>query len=157
MNDVHGIEFCPYKSKVDFEQLQKLFNLCAFWAQNRSIEDLKIAINNSNPVITAWDGPKLIGFARATSDGIYRATIWDVIIHADYQGQGLGQKLIKLLLRDPLLVKVEKIYLMTTYQQKFYLRMGFIENNTSTMVLGNYEYSQQELNIENLETTGIIS
>jgi len=129
-----NIEFCIDKAKVNFEQLQELFNLSAFWAQDRTIKDLETVISNSNPVVTVWDGGKLIGFARANSDGIYRATIWDVVIHQDYQGRGLGAELIKIMLSDPLLAKVEKIYLMTTHQQKFYQRMGFVENQTTTMV-----------------------
>jgi len=129
-----NVEFCIDKAKVNFEQLQELFNLSAFWAQDRTIKDLETVISNSNPVVTVWDGGKLIGFARANSDGIYRATIWDVVIHQDYQGRGLGAELIKIMLSHPLLAKVERVYLMTTYQQKFYQRMGFVENQTTTMV-----------------------
>ena len=136
---MHGrqIEFCAHKSKIDFEQLQELFNLAAFWAQNRTREDLETAINNSNPVVTVWDGEKLIGCARATSDGVYRATIWDVIIHPNYQGQGLGSKLVEVILSHPLLCRVERIYLTTTHQQRFYQRIGFCENQSTTMVLHN--------------------
>jgi len=141
MNSRQKIEFCAHKSKVNFVQLQELFNLCAFWAKNRTIEDLEIAIENSNPVITVWDEKKLIGFCRATSDGVYRATIWDVVIHPDYQGQGLGSKLVEAILSHPLLNRVEKVYLMTTHQQKFYQRIGFSENKTTTMVLCNSQPS----------------
>lgn len=131
------IHFCADKSKIDLHQIQELFNLTAFWAQERKIEDLEIAIANSNPVITVWDGDKIIGFARATSDGIYRATIWDVIIHPEYQGAGLGSKLVETVISHPCLNRVERVYLMTTHQQKFYQRIGFEENQTTTMVLQN--------------------
>ncbi len=88
------IQFSDRKSEIDLDQLQQLFNLSAFWAQGRSIEDLSIAIANSEPVISVSDGEQLVGFARATSDGIYRATIWDVVIHPEYRGRGLGSKLV---------------------------------------------------------------
>ena len=55
------ILFSDHKSEIDLHQLQQLFDLSAFWAQDRSLEDLNIAINNSNPVITVWDQQKLIG------------------------------------------------------------------------------------------------
>ncbi|MBD2138418.1 GNAT family N-acetyltransferase [Anabaena sp. FACHB-1237] len=127
--------------KIDLYQLQELFNITAFWAKERSIEDLAIAIANSEPVISVWDKERLIGFARATSDGIYRATIWDVVIHPQYQGNGLGTKLVETVLSHPRVQKVERVYLMTTHQQEFYKKIGFEVNHTTTMVV----YNQSEL------------
>ncbi|MCU0534170.1 MAG: GNAT family N-acetyltransferase [Hydrococcus sp. Prado102] len=135
--DFRHIQYCDRKSDLDLQQLQALFNLGAFWAQNRNIEDLKIAIENSDPVISVWDGEKLIGFARATSDGIYRATIWDVIVHPAYQGFGIGRKLVETLISHPRLNRVERVYLTTTHQQQFYKRIGFEQNHTTTMILEN--------------------
>ncbi len=136
--DCSHIQFCDRKSQIDFQQLQELFHLAAFWAQNRRIEDLEVAIANSDPVISVWDENKLIGFARATSDGIYRATIWDVVVHPAYQGAGLGRKLVETVLSHPRVSRVERVYLMTTYQQGFYTRIGFeCSNPSTTMVLYN--------------------
>ena len=135
--DCSHIQFCADKSKVDLEQLQSLFQQAAFWAKERSIADMAVAISNSNPVITVWDDQTLIGFARATSDGIYRAAIWDVVISPQYQGVGLGRKLVETVLSHPLVNKVERVYLTTTHQQKFYERIGFQRNSTTTMVLYN--------------------
>ncbi|NEQ32809.1 MAG: GNAT family N-acetyltransferase, partial [Leptolyngbya sp. SIO4C5] len=96
---------------------------------------------HSNPVVTVWDGDRLIGFSRATSDGVYRATIWDVVIHPDYQGAGLGRKLVQTVLGHPHMSRVERVYLMTTHQQRFYERIGFETNSTTTMVLFNQPMS----------------
>lgn len=136
MKDSRQIQFCV-NSTVDLEQLQELFNLTAFWAKDRDIQDLSIAIANSEPVVSVWDKSRLIGFARATSDGIYRATIWDVVIHPDYRGAGLGSKLVETVLSHPRLQRVERIYLTTTHQQHFYEKIGFQSNSTTTMVLDN--------------------
>jgi N-acetylglutamate synthase-like GNAT family acetyltransferase len=125
----------PQQLQNDLIQLQTLFEQVAFWAQGRSLEDLSIAIANSEPVVSVWDGERLIGFARATSDGIYRATIWDVVIHSDYQGRGLGRKLVQTVLSHPRMSRVERVYLMTTHQQQFYERIGFECNSSTTMVL----------------------
>lgn len=121
----------------DLEQLRALFNQAAFWAEDRRFEDLAKAISHSCPVVTAWHEEILIGFARATSDGVYRATIWDVVIHDDYQGAGLGRKLVETVLGHPHMSHVERTYLMTTNQKQFYERVGFVENETTTMVLLN--------------------
>jgi ribosomal protein S18 acetylase RimI-like enzyme len=143
--DYRHIQFCVHevspkenrKSQIDYDQLQELFRLGAFWAKDRKIEDWEVAIANSEPVISIWDGQRLIGFARATSDGIYRATIWDVVIHPDYRGTGLGSKLVEIVLSHPRMNRVERVYLMTTHQQRFYERIGFECNSSTTMVLYN--------------------
>lgn len=135
--DCSHIQFCDRKSLLDLDQLQALFKLGAFWAENRKAEDLSIAIANSEPVISVWDAGQLIGFARATSDGIYRANIWDVVIHPDYRGAGLGRKLVETVLSHPRMSRVERVYLMTTHQQRFYERIGFECNSSTTMVLYN--------------------
>jgi N-acetylglutamate synthase-like GNAT family acetyltransferase len=137
--DCRHIQFCDRKSKIDILQLQKLFESAAFWAQDRKSEDLEVAIANSEPVITVWDTERLIGFARATSDGVYRATIWDVVVHPDYRGAGLGRKLVETVLSHPRMNRVERVYLMTSMQQRFYERIGFECNTTTTMVLFNQE------------------
>lgn len=131
------IQFSDRQSEIDLYQLQELLNVSAFWAKGRSIEDLGIAIANSEPVISVCDRDRLIGFARATSDGIYRATIWDVVIHPEYQHSGLGSKLVETLLNHPRMRSVERVYLMTTLQQGFYEKIGFQPNPSTTMVLHN--------------------
>lgn len=143
--DCSHIQFCADKSQVDVQQLQCLFVKTAFWARERNIDDLEIAIAHSNPVVTVWDEKHLIGFARATSDGVYRAAIWDVVIDPDYQGVGLGRKLVQTVLSHPLVSKVERVYLTTTHQQSFYERIGFKRNETSTMVLFNHPESAEDL------------
>lgn len=155
MNSSH-IQFCDRKSQIDLKQLQALFQIGAFWAEDRKIEDLAVAIANSEPVISVWDKNKLIGFARATSDGIYRATIWDVVIDPNYRGAGLGRKLVDTILSHPRMSRVERVYLMTTNQQSFYERIGFECNSSTTMVL----YSQPSISplpaqiMESTETLG---
>ena len=119
------------------DQLCALFELAAFWAKHRRPEEMAQAIAHSNPVVTAWDGEQLIGFTRATSDGVFRATIWDVVIHPDYRGAGLGRRLVETLIAHPHMNRVERTYLMTTHQQRFYERIGFEQNSTTTMVLYN--------------------
>ncbi|MBE9180761.1 GNAT family N-acetyltransferase [Oculatella sp. LEGE 06141] len=129
----------------DLDQLQALFQAAAFWAGDRRPEDWAIALAHSKPIVSVWDGDRLIGFARATSDGIYRATIWDVVVHPDYQGAGLGRKLVESVLMHPHVNRVERVYLMTTHQQKFYERIGFECNATTTMVLFNQPVDQEGL------------
>jgi len=132
-----SITFSTDRQKVDVPQVQHLLAIGAFWASQRTLSDLETAIQHSEPVVTAWDGERLVGFARATSDRVYRAVLWDVVIHPEYRGQGLGRTLVTTLLAHPSINQVERVYLMTSSQQGFYERLGFTENLTTTMVLFN--------------------
>lgn len=135
--DHRHIRFSDRHEEVDLEQLQGLLRIGAFWAKERTLAGLAIAIDNSKPVVTVWDGDRLIGHARATSDGIYRATIWDVVIAPEYRGSGLGRKLVQTVLAHPNVCHVERVYLMTTHQIKFYEQIGFEQNSSTTLVLFN--------------------
>lgn len=136
-------KYADHVSDADLAQVIRLFRAAAFWAQDRSEADMATAIAHSFPIVTAWDGDLLMGFARATSDGVFRATIWDVVIDPAYQGGGLGRKMVETLVSHPHMNRVERIYLMTTRQQGFYQRIGFEENPSTTMVL--YNNSEVEM------------
>lgn len=107
------------------DQLQALFESGSFWAQGRSCADLRRMLAGSQAVVTAWHGNKLVGFGRATSDGIYRAVLWDVVVTQEHQGLGLGRSIVEALLQAPCLAGNERVYLMTTTSSGFYERLGF--------------------------------
>ena len=54
------------------------------------------------------------------------------------RGAGLGRKLVETVISHPHMSNVERVYLMTTNQKQFYERVGFSENETTTMVLMNH-------------------
>jgi predicted N-acetyltransferase YhbS len=51
---------------------------------------------NSNLVVTAWDGDKLVGIARSLTDFCYACYLSDLAVHKEYQQDGIGKKLIAL-------------------------------------------------------------
>ena len=106
-------------------QLQALFQDHSFWAGNRSLADLRRMLRGSETVVSAWQGRRLVGFGRATSDGVYRAVLWDVVVTSELQGQGLGRQVVSSLLSMPPLRRVERVYLMTTNGRGFYEKLGF--------------------------------
>lgn len=105
--------------------MQALFDSGSFWARGRSRSDLRRMLAGSQAVVTAWNGCTLVGFGRATSDGIYRAVLWDVVVTQEHQGLGLGRSIVEALLQAPCLVASERVYLMTTNSGGFYERLGF--------------------------------
>ena len=119
-----GASFKPSRGIL---QLQKLFNQYAFWAKERNKKNIKKMLSNSSSVVTLWSENQLIGFGRATSDSIYRAVLWDIVVNKSFQGEGYGKLIIEELLSSKEIKRVEKVYLMTTNQEKFYNQLFFEE------------------------------
>ena len=119
---------CPYL-RLFLLQLQKLFEDHAFWAKGRSLIGIRKLLKNSNAVISVWSDTKLIGFGRATTDGIYRAVLWDIVVKEDSQRRGCGRAIVQALLNNASVNCAERIYIMTTYCSAFYEELGFIHCN----------------------------
>jgi predicted N-acetyltransferase YhbS len=51
---------------------------------------------NSNLIVTAWDGEKLVGIARSVTDFCYSCYLSDLAVHLDYQKIGIGKRLVAL-------------------------------------------------------------
>ena len=118
------------------KKLHDLFKANTSWANQRRTKDIKKMISKSNIIVSAWDNKKIIGFGRATTDEIYRATLWDIVVDKNYQRLGIGGKIINLIINDKKLIQVENIYIMTTQCEKFYIKMGFQkEGRQNLMVL----------------------
>ena len=128
-----GPAFMPIKG---LEQLQFLFNQNTLWAKDRSIDQIKKMLANSNVIITLWSKNNLIGFGRATTDQVYRAVLWDIVISKDVQRVGFGKVIVEELLKDKKINSAEKVYLMTTDSKEFYKQLGFkININQNLMML----------------------
>ena len=127
-----GPSLSPIKA---VKQLQSLLNKNTFWAQNRSIKELKKMIANSSSIVTLWEEKKLIGFGRATSDSVYRAVLWDIVIAEDYQKRGFGKIMVDSLQQSKSVKDVEKVYLMTTNCKDFYQSCGFTKKTNQNVLL----------------------
>ena len=99
------------------------------WAKGRNVDGIKAMLKGTDFQFSVWDGGKLIGFARVLTDRIYRATLWDVVIHPDYQGKGVGEALMNHILTHPVLSKVEKFWLNTRDKSRFYEKFGFVRSD----------------------------
>jgi len=126
-----------FKPIHGLEKLQVLFNQNTSWAQGRTIEDIKQMLANSNVIITIWKNNNLVGFGRATTDQIYRAVLWDIVVSKDEQRLGLGKFIVEELLKDEKINSAEKVYLMTTDSKNFYTQLGFKTNIHQTLMMLN--------------------
>jgi ribosomal protein S18 acetylase RimI-like enzyme len=95
--------------------------------------DIARAFNASYASVFMFNKGKLVGAARAVSDGVFYATVFDVCIDPAHQGEGAGR-----LLMEGLLAKLpfERIFLTSVPDKKgFYGKLGFL---TQTNAMGLY-------------------
>jgi ribosomal protein S18 acetylase RimI-like enzyme len=60
----------------------------------RTAAEVKRAFANSYLCCFAWVDSRLVGPMRATSDGVFYATVLDVAVDPGFQGAGIGQKMM---------------------------------------------------------------
>lgn len=116
-----------------------LLNGQSFWATGRSRSQLARMLRGSQVVVSVWEGSTLVGFGRATSDGVFRAVLWDVVVAEDQQGRGVGRRIVEALLRSPQVAAAERVYLMTTTGEGFYEKLGFSRVDSQRLMLRQHQ------------------
>ncbi len=94
--------------------------------QGRDLDTVAVALLNSQRVVHAWDGDRLVGTARIVTDGAYYATLWDVIVDPSYQEQGIGTNLVDQAIKPYLNRGFSFIALFAAEgKEEFYKHRGF--------------------------------
>lgn len=68
------------------------------WSSARKPDLLHKALVASHALVTAWDGDRLVGLGNAISDGYLVVYYPHMLVHPDYQGQGIGTRLMQMLM-----------------------------------------------------------
>ena len=115
--------------EIDLYELEELCDRVG-WAR-RPLRKVKKAIQHSFLVVSMWEVKgkrrRLIGFARATSDHAFNATIWDVVVDPTFQNRGLGKALMQYTIQKLRSADISNITLFADPQVvEFYRRLGFM-------------------------------
>jgi GNAT superfamily N-acetyltransferase len=109
--------------EFDKTQLQDLF-LSVQWSSGNYPDQLQIAIRNSDKVISAWDGDKLVGLVNALSDGIMTAYFHYLLVRPEYQSKGIGEQLMSRIL-NTYKDYARKVLIAYDEEIPFYQKCGF--------------------------------
>lgn len=99
---------------------------------NRPVDDEKLIqtmLDNSNLIVTAWNGTGLIGIARSVTDYCYCCYLSDIAVKKEFQKFGIGKTLIELT-QQSISEQTMLLFLSTTSAMEFYPKVGFekVEN-----------------------------
>ena len=76
------------------EALRKFYEKKRIGKYEGRFEALHYAVTHSDYIVTAWDGIKLVGILRSTGDYIFSQYINNFLIDEDYNGKGIGSKML---------------------------------------------------------------
>jgi GNAT superfamily N-acetyltransferase len=112
---VENYLFYDSKRAITAVELQGLYRYTT-WGRSRSVEGLDAMLGSGGMCFSARSRGKLVGFCRIVTDFIYRASLWDVVVHPEHQGRGLGSALVDYALTHP---AIKNIPLITTYTDEW--------------------------------------
>ena len=95
-------EFDDDPARIDLDTVWTFLSTQAYWGRWRSREDVDRQVSTSWRVVGAYerDTGRMVGFARATSDGVALAYLADLFVVDDMRGNGLGKGLIRAMIDD---------------------------------------------------------
>ncbi len=119
----------------DINSIAYLYDNVGWGFYTKDKDKLYSAIHNSTCVVTAWEADKLIGLTRCVGDGETIIYIQDILVLQEYQRNGIGRRMITLLLQQYPNVR-QKVLLTdnTTKTVEFYKSLGFYTSETGNMI-----------------------
>lgn len=121
------------------EQVQALF-LSVGWVSGQYPTRLHKALMHSSTVITAWDGDTLVGLARVLDDSELVAYMHYVLVHPDYQHQGIARHMVELVREKYKHYLYIEIMPEERKNAAFYQRFGFqVMEDGVAMQICNFE------------------
>ncbi|WP_300598645.1 GNAT family N-acetyltransferase [Niabella sp.] len=94
----------------------------------RNEGELYTAIQNSWCTVSVYTDGRLVGFGRVISDGVLHALIVDLIVAPEYQLNGIGKTILRIMVSELKLAGINDILLFSAKGKKdFYKKNGFTE------------------------------
>ncbi|WP_200975177.1 GNAT family N-acetyltransferase [Echinicola sp. 20G] len=90
---MNGIEIVETQG-ISVEQILELYEANQ-WSSAKKPTALYKALMNSHSLVSAWDGPKLVGLANAISDGHLMVYFPHLLVLPAYQGKGIGKLIME--------------------------------------------------------------
>ena len=118
------IEISTDKSRLDIAAIHDFLSNESYWAQERTIEQTRIAIENSI-CYGVYSTGRQIGFARIVTDRATFAYVGDVYVLEEFRGRGLSKRLMQAIIDHPELQNLRRWILATRDAHGLYEQFGF--------------------------------
>jgi GNAT superfamily N-acetyltransferase len=99
----------------------------------QELERIQRMIEGADIILSAWDGERMVGIARAITDYSYCCYLSDLAVDQAYQKNGVGKELVRRL-REKLSEEVALILLAAPEAVDYYPKIGFEHNDRCFMI-----------------------
>lgn len=114
-------------SKVNLDEMKEIYSSVG-WAKHTK-EIIKQVFEASKVIALVTVNGRIIGFGRAMTDGVFNAAIYDVIVHPEFQKQGIARQIMEYLLDK--LSNVSCVHLISTSgNEDIYMKLGLKRTKT---------------------------
>ncbi|MBI5667683.1 MAG: GNAT family N-acetyltransferase [Chloroflexi bacterium] len=116
---------------VDWDEMRNTL-IADNYDNGRTVEQYRRSFENTYAVCIAYADGRIIGTARALSDGVCNAYVVDVWTYTPYRKQGIARTMIQKLLEK---LPGQHVYLFTDDVPDFYRRIGFKDRGVGLEIL----------------------
>lgn len=105
-------------------------------AERRPVHDIGVIrdmLEHANLLVTAWEGPKLVGVARSVTDFAYCCYLSDMAVDEDYQRHGIGHELMRLTQYE-LKESCTIILLAAPAAAEYYPKVGYHQHDSAWVI-----------------------
>lgn len=89
-----GYELDDARDRIDVETVHAELT-ASYWATGRSLGSVRRLVARATRVVGLYHDGRQIGFSRVVSDDETFAFLFDVYVHPDHRGRGLGVELVR--------------------------------------------------------------
>ena len=115
------------------EQVIELYENAGLPRPTDDKERIHKMYENSNLIVTAWDGDLLVGVSRCITDWVWSCYLADLAVRKDYATSGIGKKLIERTKKE--LGEQSMILLLSVpTAMEYYPKVGFVKQENSFLM-----------------------
>ena len=125
MNITYSLDKIPIA-----DQIIELYDNAGLPRPTHDKERIRKMYENSNLIVTAWDGDLLVGVSRSITDWVWSTYLADLAVRDDYQKLGIGRQLINLT-KEKLGDQSMILLLSVPTAMEYYPKVGFEKQESS--------------------------
>lgn len=124
-----------YKTEITptVQQIVELYENAGLPRPTNDVERIKSMFENSNVIVTAWDGDLLVGVARSITDWVWSCYLADLAIRKEYQKSSIGKNLIRIT-KEKVGEQSMVLLLSVPTAMEYYPKVGFSKQNSSFII-----------------------